>query len=80
MENKKTLKGVSKAVVKNDIEHNDYVDVISTNNVIKKDVVSSISFDHQLYTYKQPKIALTSFYDKMCMVSENDCLPFGYRL
>ena len=78
--NKKTLKGVSKAVVKNDIEHNDYVDVISTNNVIKKDVVSIRSFDHQLYTYKQPKIALTSFYDKMCMVSENDCLPFGYRL
>ena len=50
--NKKVLKGVSKAVVKNDIEHKDYVDVISTNKVVKKDVVSLQSFNHQIYTYK----------------------------
>ena len=76
--NKKTLKGVSKAVVKNDIEHKDYVDVISTNKVVKKDVVSLQSFNHQIYTYKRSKIALTSFYDKMCMLNSNDCVPFGY--
>ena len=76
--NKKTLKGVSKAVVKNNIEHKDYVDVISTDCVAVRDVVSIRSFNHQLYTFKQPKIALTSFYDKMCMINRNDCVPFGY--
>ena len=76
--NKKVLKGVSKAVVKNDIEHKNYVDVISTNKVVKKDVVSLQSFNHQIYTYKRSKIALTSFYDKMCMLNSNDCVPFGY--
>ena len=78
--NKKTLKGVSTAVVENEIEHKDYVDVISTNKVIKKDVVTLRSFDHQIYTYKAPKIALTSFYDKMRMINSNDCVPFGYKL
>ena len=77
--NKKTLKGVSKAVVKNDIEHKDYVDVISTDEVLIKQVVSLRSFDHQIYTYKAPKIALSSFYDKMCMLNGNDCVPFGYK-
>ena len=77
-ENKKTLKGVSKAVVKNNIQHKDYVDVISTDCVAVRDVVSIRSFNHQLYTFKQPKIALTSFYDTMCMINRNDCAPFGY--
>ena len=76
--NKKTLKGVSKAVVKNDIEHKDYVDVISTNKVIMRDVVSLRSFNNQIYTYKTPKIALSSFYDKMCMLDSVECVPFGY--
>jgi hypothetical protein len=76
--NKKTLKGVSKAVVKNDIQHKDYVDVISTDEVLIKEVVSLRSFEHQIYTYKAPKIALSSFYDKMCMLNANDCVPFGY--
>ena len=77
-ENKKTLKSVSKAVVKNNIEHKDYVDVISTDSVAVRDVASIRSFNHQLDTFKQPKIALTSFYDKMCMINRNDCVPFGY--
>ena len=77
--NKKTLKGVSKAVVKNDITHNNYVDVISTDEVAVREVVSIRSFDHNLFTYKQDKIALTSFYDKMYMVDAINCLPFGYE-
>ena len=76
--NKKTLKGVSKAVVKNNIQHKDYVDVISTDSVAVRDVVSIRSFNHQLYTFKQPKIALAIIYDKMCMINRNDCVPFGY--
>ena len=77
--NKKTLKGVSKVVVKKEITHNDYVNVLNTNNPISKTVTSIRSFDHQLYTTKVDKVALTSFYDKMCMINKITCRPFGYQ-
>ena len=77
--NKKTMKGVSKAVVKKEITHKDYKHVIDTNNPLTKNITSIRSFNHQLYTYKQPKVALTSFYDKMKMVDAINCVPFGYK-
>ena len=77
--NKKVLKGVSKAVVKNEITYNDYVNVLQKNEVLKKDVTSLRSFNHQLYTYRDNKIALTSYYDKMKMLDSINCVPFGYK-
>ena len=44
----------------------------------KKDIVSIRSMNHQLYTLNQPKIALTSFYDKCILLNEVDLVPFGY--
>ena len=79
MKNCKKCKGVSKSVVKNEITHQDYVTVKTTSKSIKRDVVGIRSFNHQLYTYKQSKTALTAYYDKMVMVNNNDCLPFGYK-
>ena len=76
--NTKKLKGVSKVVVKNEITHEDYNNVIETNEVIKRDVISIRSFNHQIYTNKMTKVALTSYYDKMKMINEIDCVPFGY--
>ena len=76
---KKPLKEVSKVVVKKEISHNDYVKTLQTNEIFKRDVTSIRSFNHQLYILKQSKIALTSFYDKMKLVGENNCSPFGYK-
>ena len=76
---KKTLKGVSKTVVKNEISYKDYVDVLETNNSVSKTVTGIRSFGHQLYTYKQDKIALTGYYDKMFMTDSINCVPFGYK-
>ena len=76
--NTKKLKGVSKAVVKNNIKHTDYVEVLKTNIPISRDVVGIRSFGHEIYTYKQNKVALTSYYDKMFMSDGNTCTPFGY--
>ena len=76
---KKTLKGVSKVVVKKDITHNDYVKVLETNEPIKKKVVRITSKNHQLYTITQEKTALTSFYDKQVMIDSINCVPFGYK-
>ena len=78
--NTKKCKGVSKVVVKNNLNHNDYVEVLNTNKFISREIVSIRSFNHQLYTYKQEQIALTSYYDKMNMISGNECLPYGYKM
>ena len=37
------------------------------------------SFNHQLNTVKQNKIALTYFYDKMQMTDKINCVPCGYN-
>ena len=78
--NTKKCKGISKIVVKNALNHNDYVSVLKTNKPISREVVSIRSFNHQLYTYKQEKIALTSYYDKMNMIDGNTCLPYGFKM
>ena len=78
IKNKKTLKGVSKVVVKKEINHGHYVKVLETNEQEKRNVMTFRSYDHQVYTVKQPKIALTSFYDKMVMEDSINCVPFGY--
>ncbi len=77
--NKKTLKGISKAVVKKDINNDNYLEVLKTNEPIKKEVVGIRSFNHQLFTVQQNKVALTSWYDKMCMIDGNNNVPFGYK-
>ena len=76
--NTKKLKGVSTVVVKNETTHEDYNNVVETNDVVKRDAISIRSFDHQIYTNKMTKVALTSYYDKMKMIHEIDCVPFGY--
>jgi len=80
IENKKTLKGVSKVVVKNEISHADYVKVLETNEQETRDVMSFRSYNHQVYTVKQRKIALNSFYDKQYMVDAVNNVPFGYMV
>ncbi len=51
---------------------------IETGNKINRDVVSIRSFEHQLYTVKPNKTALTAYYDKLYMIDKNTCSPFGY--
>ena len=78
-DNFKKLKGISRVVVKNEITHDDYNQVLKDGKIIKRDVVSIRSFEHKVYTIKTPKIALTAYYDKMYMTDSNTCVPFGYE-
>jgi hypothetical protein len=80
IKNKKTLKGVSKTTVKNEISHADYLNVLHTDKTEKRNVCSIRSFNHELFTFVQEKVALTSYYDKMKMLDYNNCVPFGYVL
>jgi len=78
LKNKKTLKGVSKAVVENEIAHDHYEKVYETNEPLKRHVTSLRSFNHNVVTYRAEKVALTSFYDKMRITDANTCVPVGY--
>ena len=68
----------SKVVVKNEITHDDYVQVLQTNVPIYRNITSIRSFKHQVFTMVQKKKALTSYYDKMKMIDSNTCVPFGF--
>ena len=48
------------------------------NKVCVCNVLSIRSLNHELFTVLQTKTALTSYYDKMKMLSGNECVPFGY--
>ena len=41
------------------VTHDEYIAVLETNKPVAKTVMSIISFDHKLYTFKQSKTALT---------------------
>ena len=65
-------------VVKKEISHKDYQEVLQDNQPKTRSVTSIRSFNHQIDTYQQTKIALTSFYDKMVMNDGINSHPHGY--
>ena len=73
------MTGVSKITVKNEITHADYVKVLTTAESEKRNVCSIRSFNHELFTFVQNKVALTAYYDKMSMPDHNTCVPFGFK-
>ena len=73
------MKGVSKAVVKKKATHENYVNTMQTNDSLVRNVTRIMSKDQQLYTIVQPKVALTSFYDKLKLLNSVDCVPYGYN-
>ena len=54
------------------------ISVLNTDNKEIRSVCSIRSFNHQLFTYVQDKVALTSWYDKLNMIDNNTCVPYGY--
>ena len=77
-ENVKKLKGISKVVVKKEITHEDYKIVLETGKSIDKEVTSIRSINHDLFTLKQVKTSLTAYSDKLYMIDNNNCVPYGY--
>ena len=76
---KKTCKGVSKSVVKKEITHAYYLNVLKTGETLSKEVIGFRSDNHVIHTTKTKKKALTSWYDKMQMIDEINNVPFGYK-
>jgi hypothetical protein len=77
-EETRKAKGVSKVVLKKEIKNSDYNHVLNTGDSINKDVYAIRSMAHKVYTIKTNKTCLTPYYDKLKMIDNNTCVPFGY--
>ena len=81
--NIKKGKGVPKVIIKSEIDHKKYNEVIETSDpdkrILTKEVTAIRNFDHKIYTCTTKKVVLTGYYDKMQMIDSVDCVPFGYK-
>ena len=77
--NTKKLKGVSKVVVDKKLHRKHFHSVLTTGQPIARDTTSLRSFNHNVHTYTQTKVALTSWYDMMVMLDSIKCVPFSSK-
>ena len=71
--------GVSKVVVKKEINNGYYKYMLDTGDCINRDVYAIISMNHTVYTTKTNKTCLTPWYDKAVVIDNISCVPFGYK-
>ena len=70
IKNNKACKGISKNVVKRDIDHKDYLSVLQ-NNTIKKHKMKTIRSDHHVVSsYEINKISLSCYDDKRYILDD----------
>ena len=75
----KRAKGVQKAVVKNIIRHQDYVDVVESAVPLYANVRGFRSHSHVISTETTNKRALSLFEDKRAWVDENRSYAYGHH-
>ena len=74
----KKAKGVPKATVDKDMKFESYEYVLKKGTLATREVTNIGSFNQQLFTFNTQKIVLNGFYDKMKMLNQIDCEPFGF--
>ena len=75
----KRAKGVPKATVDKDMKFESYEDVLKKGSLATREVTNLGSFHQQLFTLvTKQKIVLNGFYDKMKMLNQIDCEPYGF--
>ena len=73
----KTAKGVKKNVIRNDMRHVNYNDVLMNNTQMRHKMRSIRSVKHQLGTYEINKISLSCFDDKR-YIHDNGITSYAY--
>jgi hypothetical protein len=80
LESSKKNKGTTKAVVKNELTHQHYLECLSDNKYVKRCVNNRIGQkNHWLSSMETNKIALCSWEDKMFHVSLTESYPYGFN-
>ena len=73
----KTAKGIKKNIIKNDIKHEDYKEVLFNNKQIHHTMKTIRSSNHQLGSYELNKVSLSCFDDKR-YIANNGVNSFAY--
>ncbi|GFR06857.1 PR domain zinc finger protein 4 [Trichonephila clavata] len=68
---KKTAKGVSKVVIQQKLKHSNYLQCLKENKSTKENMILIKSENHDIYTVRQNKTALSSFDDKRYILDDN---------
>lgn len=76
----KKAKGVKRYVLRKTITFNDFYQCIRENCIISREQNSIRSKNHDVYSIRQRKIALSPYDDKRCILADNiNTLPWGHR-
>jgi len=73
----KTAKGIKKNIIKNNIKHADYKEVLFNNKQIHHTMKTIRSSNHQLGSYELNKVSLSCFDDKR-YIANNGIKSFAY--
>ena len=75
----KKAKGVSHVIVKKTLPFKTYQNTLETDQTVRREITSIRSFNQELFSTSTPKDCLTSYYDKMKMLNNIECEPFGFN-
>ena len=70
VKNNKACKGISKNVVKRDIDHKDYLSVLQNNTILKHKMKTFRSDHHVVSSYVMKKTSLSCFDDKRYILDD----------
>ena len=73
----KTAKGIKKNIIKNNIKHTDYKNVLLENKQMQHTMKTIRSINHQLGSYELNKVSLSCFDDKR-YIANNGIKSFAY--
>ena len=73
----KTAKGIKKNIIKNNIKHEDYKNVLINNKQIHHTMKTIRSMNHQLGSYELNKVSLSCFDDKR-YIANDGIISFAY--
>ena len=76
---KKVGKGINRAVLRDDIKHKDYNDILNSGDKKSCKMVNLRSKNHTIMTVRSEKKCLTSFDNKMHRIDKNTAFPFGFH-
>ena len=73
----KTTKGIKKNVIKNEIKHEDYRNILCNNQQMHHRMKTIISKNHKLGSYEINKVSLSCFDDKR-YIHQNGITSYAY--
>ena len=76
----KTAKGIKKSVIKKDIKHENYKDILFNNEQIHHKMKTIRSEKHQLYSFEINKVSLSCFDDKRYVLKDGkSSYAYGHK-